>query len=81
MGLINVGTSLSPVEGGGFRIIDALDLQEDLVFVLCFLAPSESSENGLNPQSARSALSGGLVNLLAGFVGGIGLVFRHLEYL
>ena len=41
MGLINVGTSLSPVEGGGFRIIDALDLQEDLVFVLCFLAPIE----------------------------------------
>ena len=64
MGLVNVGTSLSPIEGSALSIVDTLDLQEDLVLVLSLLGSSESSENGLNPQSAGSSLSGGLLDFL-----------------
>lgn len=37
MGLVNVGTSLSPIEGGWLSIIDTLDLEEDLIFILSIL--------------------------------------------
>lgn len=62
-GLVDIGASLSLIELSVLSVVNTLNLQEDLVDVLGILSSSEAGEDGLNPESASSGLSGGLSDL------------------
>jgi len=83
LGLVDVSNSLTEVERSVVGIIDTLDLQQSLVFVLDDLGSSKTEEDRLNPQSnGGTSLSGGLSDLL-GLLSNLSLLsggFGHLFY-
>jgi len=86
VGLVDIGNSLSEIERSILAVVNALDLQQSLIFILLDLASSETEEYSLDPQSDGSAsLSWGLSDLLrslsdlGGLLGGFGHLFFSLN--